>query len=112
MGHRSAKPRRICGACNACCVALRIESREGYSTRLDTGEDLAKSPGVMCKYLAKIGCTIYPVRPVVCRRFSCDWLNGHDRADQSPEVVGYVGIRGHTFPFIDQQTDSAGVNVE
>ena len=90
---------RQCASCNLCCIHLEIESRPGYSTRLDTGEDLAKPRGTPCSYLGASGCTIYEVRPVVCRRFQCDWMleaQGYGQQD-SPEKIGIMGVRGDAW---------------
>jgi Fe-S-cluster containining protein len=96
-----AAPKKIraCGSCNACCIILRIDSEPGYSTRFDSGEDIAKPAGVPCRYLTSMGCGIYDVRPLVCRSFKCDWLKGMKGfADgDNPIKAGYFGMRGSRF---------------
>jgi Fe-S-cluster containining protein len=87
---------RTCAPCNLCCIHLEIESRPGYSTRLDTGEELAKGPGYPCPYLTRKGCSIYDSRPLVCRQFACDWLIGEKtyRENESPLQTAIIGVRG------------------
>ncbi len=88
--------KRSCATCNYCCVYLEIESKPGYSTRIDTSEDLAKPANQACGYLGDSGCMIYEVRPLVCRQFRCDWLLGVKGfgPDDSPVLTGVLGIRG------------------
>lgn len=93
---------RSCASCSACCTTLRIDSVPGLSTRLDTGEDLAKPAGVPCKYLGDQGCGIYAVRAPVCRRFQCDWklgLKGFPEEDP-PLKVGYFGKNRYRFSIL------------
>lgn len=95
----SKKSDRSCSGCTACCTALRIDSRPGFSTRLDTGEDISKLAGQPCRFLGDGQCGIYEVRPLVCRRFKCDWLEyrkGFSEEDAPPKA-GYVGVRGTLF---------------
>jgi hypothetical protein len=53
---------KSCGPCQACCVALKIQSPE-----------LRKASGTPCPHLAVTGCGIYDRRPQVCRAFLCGW---------------------------------------
>ena len=94
-----SRKKRSCAACTACCTYLRIDSRPGFSTRLDTGEDLAKSAGASCKYLTPKGCSIYEVRPALCRSFHCDWILGRKGYDNEPrpDFAGYLGAFGERF---------------
>jgi Fe-S-cluster containining protein len=87
---------RSCGSCSACCTLLRIDSEPGYSTRFDNGEDIAKAAGEPCRYLRAQGCSIYDVRPLVCRSFKCDYLKGR-KGTLAPADVGYFEIRGSRF---------------
>lgn len=98
---RSRANSRTCGSCQACCLHLEIESRPGYSTRSDTGEDLAKKSGTPCKYLTSRGCGIYETRPAVCRAFRCDWLVGRSGASfaRRPDEGGAIGVRGVRLVF-------------
>ena len=92
---------RSCGSCTLCCTQLEIESEPGYSTRLDTAEDIAKPAGKACRYLQPDGCSIYEARPLVCRHFACDWLLGQKNfgAEDSPQQTGRIGVRGVTLHF-------------
>jgi hypothetical protein len=93
---------RHCGSCSACCTFLRIDSRPGFSTRFDTGEDIAKAAGEPCRYLGPQGCSIYEVRPIVCRRFRCRWLDYHKDFSENPLKAGYFGGRNTIF-YIDKK---------
>lgn len=98
------KQPRSCAGCTACCIALRIDFKPGYSTRLDNGEDISKKPGTKCRFLGEHGCTIYEVRPIVCRQFKCDWLlkrNGFNHND-SPKNTGKMSVRGKIFNLKNQ----------
>ncbi len=93
------KTLRSCQSCTACCTYLKIESQPGYTTRYDTGEDLAKPAGVPCRFLSTQGCSIYDVRPQVCRKFACDWLQerkGFARSD-FPLMKGSFSVDGNVF---------------
>ncbi len=92
---------RTCGACTLCCTFLKIESNSGYSTLLDTGEDVAKPAGVPCRFLTASGCSVYLFRPIVCRVFACDWLSGRKgfRREEPPDQVKIIGVRGKTLVY-------------
>lgn len=100
-GDGLAQKGRSCDACTLCCTQLEIESKPGYSTRLDTAEDIAKPAGRACRYLTSEGCGIYEVRPLVCRQFACDWLLGEKNfgPSDSPLNTGRIGVRGVTLHF-------------
>lgn len=102
---------RHCSQCNFCCIYLEIESKPGYSTRLDTGEDIAKPAKKRCQYLGKDGCTIYEARPLVCREFRCDWLLGVKGFgdDDSPDQSGVLGVRGTNW-IIDPEAPTGKVS--
>lgn len=53
---------KSCGPCQACCVALKINSPR-----------LRKKSGIPCRHLVQRGCGIYEGRPPVCRQFLCGW---------------------------------------
>ncbi|MBC7533268.1 MAG: YkgJ family cysteine cluster protein [Oligoflexus sp.] len=95
----SASSGRSCSTCNYCCIYLEIESKPGYSTRFDNGEDIAKPANQACAFLGEQGCTIYGVRPLVCRQFRCDWLNGVKGfgPEDSPIQSGVLGVRGSNW---------------
>lgn len=92
--------KRSCSNCTACCTYLRIESQPGYTTRYDNGEDVAKPAGERCRFLSAEGCSIYDVRPQVCRKFACDWLQGRkglDRTKDFPPTKRIFSIAGNQF---------------
>ncbi len=93
------KTLRSCRTCTACCTYLRIESQPGYTTRYDTGEDIAKPAGQACRFLSDSGCGIYAVRPQVCRKFACDWLQGRKGFSLTdfPLLKGYFAVDGNYF---------------
>jgi|LakMenE18May11ns_1017448.scaffolds.fasta_scaffold9881024_3 Fe-S-cluster containining protein len=53
---------RSCGECTKCC--------DGTLTAEVLGQQIGL--GVPCQYL-KPRCTIYPIRPRVCREYLCEW---------------------------------------
>jgi Fe-S-cluster containining protein len=53
---------RVCGACTICCTTLKVDT-----------PDLRKPAGVACSCLGARGCSIHPVRPVICRTWFCGW---------------------------------------
>lgn len=56
-------PGRSCGACSECCRLLHVI-------------ELAKPAGVWCPHCrpGAGGCSIYEMRPSICRSFACGWL--------------------------------------
>jgi len=78
---------------------LRIDSQPGFSTRLDNNDDIAKKAGEPCRFLAEHGCGIYEVRPLVCRRFRCDWLKNRKGFEfkDSPLKTGFFSLKGTIF---------------
>lgn len=52
---------RPCDGCTKCC--------EGWLSGKAYGHDFTSNP---CRFLNK-GCSIYPVRPDVCKGFECEW---------------------------------------
>ena len=74
---------KICGPCEACCVALKIEAPE-----------LRKPSGRPCAHLARTGCGIYETRPQVCRTFLCGWrLLPELDASWRPDLSGVMLLR-------------------
>jgi hypothetical protein len=53
---------KACGPCQACCVALKIDTPQ-----------LRKQSQIPCPHLVQKGCGIYDGRPPVCRGFLCGW---------------------------------------
>ncbi len=82
---------RDCGkgadACMACCVGPSIEA-PGFEKPMHRP----------CRHLRTTGggCSIYRLRPRVCRNFRCGWLNGGDT-----ERPDRFGVLYWTFVSID-----------
>jgi len=55
---------RSCDGCKKCC--------EGWLTANIYGFAMNPTDGP-CRFLAKTGCGIYPVRESLCKVFQCDW---------------------------------------
>jgi hypothetical protein len=73
--------KRSCGACQACCVFLKIAAPE-----------LRKQAGTPCRHLTDKGCGIYRDRPPVCRDYYCGWrlfpeLDDSWRPDRSGVMI-------------------------
>lgn len=87
---------RSCGSCTACCTYLDIKGGTGKTISFLDATDVAKPAGRPCQFCTVKGCGIYENRPVVCREFKCDWLQGrkgYTDADH-PHSVGFIGVRG------------------
>jgi hypothetical protein len=73
---------RACGTCTACCSFAPIRTAE-----------LQKPANTLCRHCAEgQGCTVYAVRPDVCRGFFCGWffleeLGPHWHPEQSGVVI-------------------------
>lgn len=65
---------RECGECRACCII------PGFKASPEEAP-FSKPPGEPCVHLAEHGCSIYPERPPVCRRFQCAWLSAPNLPD-------------------------------
>jgi hypothetical protein len=77
-GRPAAPPVRECGSCSSCCTLLEVT-------------DVGKPANEWCKHCDPgKGCTIYDLRPQMCRSFSCAWLQGHLNDDWYPEKSGLV----------------------
>jgi len=73
--------RRICGECDACCHALKIDTPH-----------FRKKAHAACRHLTGAGCGIYETRYPVCREFLCGWrlfdgLNDMWRPDRSGVLI-------------------------
>src|SRR6516164_8181672 len=55
-------PGRECGECTVCCVTPALYTKE-----------YKKAPGIRCKHLCAVGCSIYPTRYTPCRDYYCGW---------------------------------------
>ncbi len=74
---------KACGACQACCVVLKIQTPQ-----------LRKKAGVPCPHLEQKGCGIYDNRPPVCRAFLCGWrLLPEQDASWRPDLSGVMLLR-------------------
>jgi hypothetical protein len=77
---------RSCGECTVCCQALWIDEPE-----------LKKQPGILCPNCAPgKGCTIYQMRPPICRNWHCEWrkmaMFGPEwRPDRCQILIGETG---------------------
>lgn len=75
-----SKMEKTCGPCQACCVALKIDTPQ-----------LRKKAQVPCLHLTQKGCGIYEGRPPVCRSFLCGWrLLPELDASWRPDLCGVM----------------------
>lgn len=73
-------PDRTCGACNACCWALKIDDPE-----------LQKVPVAVCpNWKAEQRCLIYEDRPHTCRTFHCGWRAMPLGDEWRPDLCGIL----------------------
>jgi hypothetical protein len=74
--------------CTACCRSFgvpsqtNIESRRIKSYLKKTGIIFKSAEGTTCPYVSDRGCTIYPVRPFICRLFG-----------SAPNLLCHLGAR-------------------
>ena len=85
-------PGRDCGECTVCCVAPSINKPE-----------IQKLSGARCRHCTGGGCSIYEMRPPVCRSFYCAWrtvdiFSDAWRPDKSG-VLAYVETEGISDSF-------------
>lgn len=60
--------KNLCGKCNVCCTALRIDKSEIF------WKDEDKASNQTCEKLKKGKCSVYKKRPEACRKYECLWL--------------------------------------
>lgn len=72
-----SETRRNCGDCQACCVALQVDSIE-------------KGDWKRCEHQGPIGCRIYSHRPDDCAGYACLWLQGLGDRSWRPDRLGVV----------------------
>jgi hypothetical protein len=60
--------KNLCGKCNACCTALRIDKNDMSWREAD------KEAGETCDKLCDGRCSIYKERPFTCKQYECLWL--------------------------------------
>jgi hypothetical protein len=77
-GKPASLPVRECGSCSSCCTILEVAAVNKPVNQFCQHCDLGK------------GCKIYDDRPLMCRSFSCAWLQGHLDDDWYPETAGMV----------------------
>jgi len=64
---------RECGDCTLCCTVTYVP-------------ELNKAAGTPCTN-CNGGCTIYNERPVSCRNYKCEWLNGRLEDEMRPDKI-------------------------
>lgn len=89
---------RVCGSCRLCCK-LPAVWEEG--THADgTAYEFRKPQGTWCRHAGPGGCAIWgkPEKPIGCRIYSCQWLQGYGpdeaRPDRSHAVVSLEMFEG------------------
>jgi len=60
--------KNLCGKCNVCCTAYRIDKKEIF------WKDGDKAARETCEKLVDGKCSIYNKRPHTCAKFECWWL--------------------------------------
>ncbi len=61
--------------CTACCTEYGVPSRTPVEDQrirrylVQQGRPLGVATGTCCPYVGEKGCTIYPVRPLICRLY-------------------------------------------
>lgn len=85
---------RTCGSCDACCTLPGVEV-------------LHKPPCTKCAH-SDGGCQIYPTRPIVCREYTCLWLDaGMGLETDRPEQIGIMFDRPAD---VQNHPDYAGIH--
>jgi hypothetical protein len=73
-------PGRDCDGCTECCHALSIDA-----------PTLTKPNGINCPNNCGSGCTVYAVRPNVCRDWYCAWRMSETLGDEwRPDRSGFI----------------------
>lgn len=65
-----------CGDCNACCSG----NLAGVAHGIPFGN------GTPCSFLCNSKCTIYDIRPAVCRGYQCAWSQGLFTPELKPNI--------------------------
>lgn len=123
-----------CRACSRCCYHKRIQinpfeaaalagslgiaTERFHRERTEAGKGiyLARRDDGACTFLGPAGCTVHPVRPLVCRLYPLGRIRHADgseewhRLDTHPQSEGEFSDRGSIGEFIEQQ-DAAGLIV-
>jgi Fe-S-cluster containining protein len=92
---------RICGSCHACCDGW-LEG-EAYGIKFGNNKP--------CSFFCKGKCTIYPVRPKVCKNYYCAWVQGLFSDSLKPDESGFLvsvqdWSRGQFFLIIEIDENS------
>lgn len=69
-----------CGDCTACCDGNLIGEVYG----------IPFGNGVQCSFLCNKKCTIYDVRPQMCRKYQCAWTQGLFPEWMKPTLSGVL----------------------
>jgi hypothetical protein len=86
--------------CTACCQAFGVPSRTKIETRRikrylnENGIIFKLAEGTACPYVSDRGCTIYPVRPFICRLFGA-----------APNLQCHMGARPLTLLHEDEEEE-------
>lgn len=92
---------RACGTCTVCCNLLEVVT-------------LKKPFGEACpKCVQDQGCSIYEVRPQICRTWTCVWSRGYGEEADRPDISGILvdvrkGPRDMAAYAIETTTDCLG----
>jgi hypothetical protein len=105
---------RECGECNACCFRTIVTD--------DLGKRISEDKEWCRHCTVGVGCSIYNIRPVACRGYSCLWRDGGlpewARPDQCGIILDFVKIPTHDFTLFTmrefkpgslQRTDVKGI---
>ena len=65
-----------CDECHACCDGLLIGSAHGISF----------GNNVPCSFLCKDSCTIYDIRPDMCKNYQCAWSQNLFTTELKPTI--------------------------
>jgi len=68
----------LCGECNVCCVAPKINKDDMY------WRDEDKEVGEICEKLCDGQCSIYETRPTPCKVYECLWLQMSKKIENFP----------------------------
>ena len=86
--------------CTACCQDFGVPSQTKIETRRikrflqKNGMIFKRAEGTTCPYVSDRGCTIYPVRPFICRLFGA-----------APNLQCHLGARPFTLLHEDEEEE-------
>ncbi len=91
---------RSCDGCTKCCEGWLVANIYGFEMNPTDGA---------CKFLAKHGCGIYPIREPLCKNFQCDWKeNTRIPLNMKPDISGVIIMSKRKNNFIYQTMVVAG----